>query len=197
MTETRCQTIRDDAMQLLRKLDPLLTYHSIQHTLDVVKQALRIAEAEGITDEHDLMLLEAASFFHDLGFLYTYKNHEEKSCEIFEDHAAGYDLSSKDIERVRAMIMATKLPQEPATPLQRIICDADLDYLGRPDFFSISLLLKEEFIQFHIVINEFEWEQLQLKFLSNHYYHTASQQELREPFLKQHLHTIRQQNELS
>ena len=33
---------------------------------------------------------------------------------------------------------ATKIPQTPLTKLEEIICDADLDYLGREDFFEIS-----------------------------------------------------------
>ena len=40
--------------------------------------------------------------------------------------------------------MATKLPPEPSNLLEEIICDSDLDYLGRSDFIPVSNTLFEE-----------------------------------------------------
>jgi len=42
------------------------------------------------------------------------------------------------------MIMATKIPQSPKNLLEQIICDADLDYLGRERYEENSLLLLQE-----------------------------------------------------
>jgi hypothetical protein len=67
------------------------------------------------------------------------------------------------------------------THLQRIICDADLDYLGRDDFFVIGDQLRREFLHFGIVSSEKAWKELQLKFLTSHHYHTQNSAELREP----------------
>ena len=41
-----------------------------------------------------------------------------------------FGLSEKDIELICGMIMATKIPQNPKTKLEKIIADADLEYLG-------------------------------------------------------------------
>ena len=64
------------------ELDSRLGYHNIAHTLDVLEQAEVIAIQEKVTDKHDVLLLKTAAIFHDSGFLFVYKNHEEKSCEI-------------------------------------------------------------------------------------------------------------------
>ena len=75
----------------------------------------------------------------------------------------------------------------PTTLLQQIICDADLDYLGRADFATISNNLKLEFLHFGIVADIASWEKLQMKFLSNHQYYSKSSQRLREPAKKIHI----------
>jgi hypothetical protein len=86
--------------------------------------------------------------------------------------------------------MVTKIPQQPKNLLQRIICDADLDYLGRDDFELIGDKLRQEFLAYGVVKNDKEWDRLQLKFLASHKYHTASSQRDREPVKQMHLHSL-------
>ena len=181
MSENAFEKIQTNLLAKLKGLDPNLTYHSVNHTLDVVEQAGRIAAEEGITDERDLLLLKVASLYHDSGFLETYKEHEKKSCLIFLNDTTGLNLNDEEKKIIQGLIMATKIPQEPKTHMERIICDADLDYLGRSDFFEIGDTLRKEFISYNIVANDEEWEKLQLKFLQNHTYHTRASQTQREP----------------
>ena len=89
------------------------------------------------------------------------------------------------------MIMTTQIPQEPHTQLERIIADADLDYLGRDDFYSIGKTLFDEFKIYLNVKDEAEWNRIQLNFLSNHHYHTAYCVRLREPEKQQRLQEIK------
>jgi len=177
--------IRTRVLKALEGLSPHLTYHSVDHTLDVVRESERIAAEEGISGDGDLFLLKVAALYHDTGFLETYAGHEERSCEIFMRDAVHFGLTDAEKDSVKALIMATRVPQKPSTLLERIICDADLDYLGRSDFLDIGARLKQEFLHYHIVKDDQDWERLQLQFLKNHRYHTASSQRLREP-LKQH-----------
>ena len=79
------------------------------------------------------------------------------------------------------MIMATKIPQSPKNKLEKIICDADLDYLGRDDFEPISNSLYKEFLDFGFVKDHNDWMQKQVGFLESHHYFTKSSQELRQP----------------
>ena len=172
--------------RLEKELDPRLGYHNISHTLDVMKQAEIIAKHEGISDKHDLLLLKTAAAFHDSGFLFVYKGHEEKGCEIASEHLKNV-FSEPDIKKICGMIMATKIPQSPNTLLEQIICDADLDYLGRKDFEPISGHLYKEFITFKIIPEDCIWDHIQIKFFESHHYFTKTSFEKRSDIKMKHL----------
>lgn len=180
-TEKDFESIQETVLAELDGLSPFLTYHSREHTIDVIEQSIRIAMAEGVADKNEMLLLKFAALFHDTGFLQTYDHHEARGCEIFLQMTTGVGFSAEEKAIVSDLIMATKIPQEPKTHLQQIICDADLDYLGRADFFAIGDTLRKEFLHYKIVSSNEEWEKMQLKFLKNHQYHTKSSQQLREP----------------
>ena len=187
MPENGFEKIKTNLLAKLKGLSPYLTYHCIEHTLDLLEQCERIALEEGITNERDLLLLKVAALYHDSGFLETYAEHEKKGCEIFLEDAANLDFTEKEKEIICGLIMATKIPQQPNTLMEKVICDADLDYLGRDDFFTIGDTLRKEFLHYKIVPDNDTWEKLQLKFLQNHRYHTKASQKQREPFKQQNL----------
>ena len=187
MTESGFLELKSKTFRLLtEKLNPNLTYHSPSHTEDVLNQAERIAALENIKDLHALMLIRIAALFHDTGFIRTYKGHEEQSCLILRDMLGPGELSEEDFLTIRGMIMATKLPQRPVTMSEKIICDADLDYLGRSDFIETSELLKQEFLTYGIVKDELDWDRLQVSFFENHQYFTETSRKERCPVKKQH-----------
>lgn len=178
--------IKQRVCDKLKQLDPRLTYHNLSHTLDVLEQSERIAKEEGITSE-EIYLLKVAAMYHDSGFLKTYKNHEEMSCQFFLEDADHFHFTTEQKEKITNLIMVTKVPQQPRTHLQQIICDADLDYLGRDDFFTNGNELRKEFLTFGIVNSDEEWEQLQLNFLAKHQYHTETSKNQREPAKQKHI----------
>jgi predicted metal-dependent HD superfamily phosphohydrolase len=173
-------SIRTHVCLKLKCLDAHLTYHNLEHTLDVVRQSERIAREEGIKDDYKIFLLKVAAMYHDTGFLTTYANHEKAGCEIFLNDASQFDFTGDEQSFIIRLIMATKLPQTPSDVFERIICDADLDYLGRADFFKIGNELRREFLHYGIVSSDEEWEKLQMKFLTAHSYHTESCRQTRE-----------------
>lgn len=166
------------------------TYHSFEHTLDVYASAITIAEQEGITGE-DLDLLKTAALFHDSGFLVQDEEHEEGSCAIARAELPRFGYTADQVERVCAMIKSTKLPQAPQDGLGRILCDADLDYLGRPDFFRIGHALFAEMRSQRLIATERQWNELQVRFLSDHRYFTATNRALREPVKQANLAAVR------
>ncbi|MDH3649025.1 MAG: HD domain-containing protein [Saprospiraceae bacterium] len=176
--------------KLQKGLSPSLTYHTVDHTLDVLEQVVSIAEAEEIQAE-EVFLLQVAALYHDTGFLYQYAGHEEKSCQLAQAELPGFGLSGEQIQQVCGMIRATKIPQSPTTELEQIICDADLDYLGRKDFFSIGKTLFKEFVDQQIVGNFREWNNVQIKFLESHSYFTKRSVELRNKRKLLHLAEVR------
>ena len=179
--------------RLEKELNPQLGYHNYMHTLDVLKQAERIANEEGVVNPHDLLLLKTAAVFHDSGFLYVYKNHEEKGCEIMADDLKNV-LSKEDIQKICGMIMATKIPQTPHTQLEQIICDADLDYLGRDDFEPISRNLYKEFIAFKIIPEDIVWDHIQIKFFESHQYFTNASIKKRNKKKLVHLQILKERS---
>jgi len=167
--------------KLQNELSPRLTYHSIDHTFDVLEQSQQIAAREDINDEQNLFLLKVAALYHDCGFIFMYAGHEEKGCEIAKKELPGFGLTAPQIEKICGMIMATKIPQSPKNKMEEIICDADLDYLGRDDFDFISNSLYKEFLDFGFIKNHEEWMKKQIGFFEYHNYFTKSSQRIRHP----------------
>jgi hypothetical protein len=93
--------------------------------------------------------------------------------------------------------MATRIPQSPKTHLEEIICDADLDYLGRDDFEVISNYLRNEFFHLGIVNTEEEWMQVQIKFFESHQYFTKTTREKRSRKKMKHLEQLKLQASLN
>lgn len=177
--------------KLKAELPVELSYHNLWHTLDVVAQSRRIALSEGIHDEDELQLLETAAYFHDVGFTETYENHEEKSCEIARKVLPIFEYNAFQIEQICLMIIATKIPQSPSNHLAKILCDADLDYLGRDDFFTIGQKLYQELLQRNVVQNQDQWNQIQISFLEKHQYFTETNKRSRNPHKLQNIATIK------
>lgn len=176
--------------RLETNLPPELSYHSVHHTIDVTEQGERIALAENIHSEEDIYLLKIACLFHDSGFLFTYNNHELMGCKIAEETLPEYGITSKELKIINGLIMATCIPQSPKNKLEEIICDADLDYLGRDDFFKISSKLFEELKALKILETENEWRHVQVKFFGQHSYFTDTNKKLRASKKQHHLQMI-------
>jgi uncharacterized protein len=172
------------------KLPEHLSYHSVNHIIDVINSVEKIAIAENVNQE-DLILLKTAALFHDTGFLYGAKNHEEKSCEIAQEYLLEYDFSQPQLDKIKGMILATKIPQTPNNHLEEILADADLDYLGRDDFFIIGDKLFEELSMFGMVNSERDWNLLQEKFLESHHFFTKTSLESRNQKKQENLNIIK------
>jgi len=165
--------------KLHHELPAHLNYHNIEHTLDVYHAAEYIGKQENITGD-DMKLLLTAAWYHDAGFLIRTIGHEEESCRIAREALPGYDYSRHEIEQVCGMIMATRLPQMPKNHLEQILADADLDYLGRDDFFTINHKLFAELSHLGGISNDIDWYRENVDFMENHHYFTQTSVKLRK-----------------
>lgn len=178
--------------KLSNELSEELAYHGVHHTVDVLKMATEIAEKEGIGGKN-LLLVKTAAVFHDSGFVKNkHDGHEAEGCLIARENLPRFDYSPSDIETICGMIMATKIPQSPKNLLEEILCDADLDYLGRDDFYSIGLTLCQELQAYHLLQGEQAWNRLQVSFLSAHRFYTTTNKLLREPVKLRYLENLRE-----
>jgi uncharacterized protein len=185
-------TLYKDVIKLLREnLPKNLFYHTPEHTMDVVRAAERIAIGEGCNAD-EVLLLKTAALFHDTGYMRDMREHEKHGCIIAAELLGEHGVTKEEIDAVNALIMATKVPQQPQTKLEQIICDADLDYLGRDDYFSIAENLHREFLAYEKIKDERDWMQLQLKFLQSHKYFTDTSIRSRQPVADENLKKIRE-----
>lgn len=157
-----------------------LYYHGIHHTLDVTQAVERIAKLEGV-DGEDLFLLKTAALFHDAGFIHEYNKNEHLGVTMAKEILPNYGYTEKQLKTIEGLILATEIPQTPHNLLEMIMCDADLDYLGREDFYEISDSLKNELIKFGKISGNRQWDQMQISFLEKHHYFTKSSIETRQP----------------
>jgi adenylate cyclase len=165
--------------RLEKDLPHSLYYHNIKHTVDVVTQVELIGLGEGVTDE-ELLMLKTAALFHDSGHTISYDNHEYFSCLIAKEMLPEYGYTCAQIEMICDLIMSTKLPPRPANKLERIMCDADLDYLGRSDMIPVSNLLFNELKERLKIQSLKDWNNLQVQFITGHQYFTETARNLRE-----------------
>ena len=165
---------------LEKSLPRELEYHAIDHTFDVLNAVEEIALAEGVS-EKELLLLKTAALLHDCGFVKKYRDNEIIASELSSKLLPKYNYSKEDIQIIQNMIMATAVPQHPKTKLEEILCDADLDYLGRSDFDELSTKLRHELNAYNYQMSDLEWYELEVNFLKNHKYFTDYSKKEREP----------------
>jgi adenylate cyclase len=165
--------------KLEKELPPYLYYHNVKHTVDVVTEVELIGWGEGCTDE-EILILKTAGLFHDAGHTVAYDNHEFYGTELARKMLPKYSYSPEQIDRICSVIMATKLPPRPTNLLENIICDSDLDYLGRSDFIPVSNTLYEELKAQNKMGSLNDWNKIQVKFISGHQYFTSTARSLRE-----------------
>lgn len=177
--------------KLETQLPDYLSYHSIAHTKDVYKVAVDIATTESI-DPYHVQLLKTAVLYHDLGFIVQATGHEEISCDIAHDTLPDFGYSQPEIERICDLIRATKIPQSPKNKLEEIICDADLDYLGRNDYESISKNLYHELNRSNH-ISASDWLQIQIEFIEQHQYFTETSIKMRNEKKAEILESLKRQ----
>lgn len=167
-----------------------LYYHNLKHTVDVVTEVELIGWAENIPDE-EILLLKTAALFHDTGHIISYDNHEFQSTEIAKKILPKFNYSQEQIEQICKLIMVTKMPPAPTNLLEEIMCDSDLDYLGRVDFIPVSNMLYEE-LKVRDKVGTFnDWNKMQLSFISNHQYFTNTARKLREVNKQNQIERIR------
>jgi len=156
--------------ELKGKLAPYLRYHSYNHMIDVANVCDKYIKLYRINDDM-AKLIRIAAVSHDFGYTVSPIDHEERSITLIEPILRPV-LTIEEIALVNGMIRATKVPQQPKTFYDKILADADLDYLGRNDYDELSENLHQEFLHFGVTKTEREWIDLQIKFLENHEFHT-------------------------
>ena len=145
-------------------------YHDVQHTINVVAAVKEIGEEINLSDrEMDILVL--AAWFHDMGYDKGSLNHEERSARYAEEYLSRTSFPEQDLEQIKGCIMATCMPHNPATLLQKVICDADLSHLGKKIYWDRCSRVRQELtLSKNIMMNEQECVDFELDFITKHRY---------------------------
>jgi len=89
------------------------------------------------------------------------------------------------------LILATDLEREPKTHLERILCDADLDHIGRNDSLELDAKLRDGRCTRGVDVSDDEkWYKGTLNLIENHQYYTESQKRHRDRKKKNNIEKI-------
>lgn len=177
--------------RLENELPENLHYHGIDHTFDVLRTIEMYSLMEGVSTE-EFELLQTAALYHDSGFIYQYSKNEPIGVKIAQESLPEFGYTPEQIDIVSDVIMATDITIEPESLIGKIMCDSDLDYLGRDDFHITCQKLKIEFYLQSFIGDEYEWEKMQLAFMKKHKYYTKSARELRDYKKEKHIKELQE-----
>ncbi len=161
-----------------------IKYHNSDHTFHPTKGVVAVANNLALSEdisENDRELLITAAYFHDTGYIREYEKNEPIASRMAGRILKLIGYEPEEIEKIQKMILATDPEIEPKTHGEKIICDADLDNLGRDDFFRMDEKLREgRRLRGIDVSDDAIWYRSSLEFLNKHHYYTESQRKLRE-----------------
>jgi predicted metal-dependent HD superfamily phosphohydrolase len=158
-------------------------YHDADHTLHpttgVVAITNKLAIAEKVSESERELLL-AAAYFHDTGYIREYGHNEPIAARMAGRILKLIGYGADEIGTIKELILATDLRRGPRNHLEKILCDADLDNLGREDFFELDQKLREGRRARGIdVSDDVEWYRGTLEVMKKYPYHTETQKKKR------------------
>lgn len=184
---TILQKVEEHIFQLHKDtLSEQYTYHNYNHTLRVVNGLEEILRAVEVT-ERDAANLRYAAWFHDVGYIISPEDHEEKSAQIAKQYLLEEGVSQEDVLVVMQLILATKLDYTPKNDLECIIKDADFAHFTDENYCEICSLLRKEIETIcKKNITDLEWQQQnkEMMLYKQRYYTSYAQQNWQPKKLK-------------
>lgn len=173
MHKSHLQKVEEYVLSILTERTPIQnTYHSLDHTKDVVRASIEIGIRENLNPD-EMEMVQIAAWFHDIGYIEKTTGHEEISAMYASNFLTVEDYPSDRIDIIIACILATKVPQNPKNKLERIICDADLHHLGKKIFFERNDKFRTEIQnKEHRILSEYEWITKTIDFATRHHFFT-------------------------
>src|SRR6186713_3169868 len=177
----------------INKVNKTIHFHTLQHTQEVVAGSETMADYYHLEDEDRFALLLAA-WFHDTGYSGGHAaGHENLSIELAVKFLNEHKVNQTIIDKVIGCINATRLPQNPNSLIEQIICDADLFHLGTGDFKEKNKLLREELNDFgSMELSKKDWRKKNIEFLSKHNYFTSYAKENLDPLKQIYLQELKE-----
>jgi len=156
-------------------------FHTINHTLEVVRNAEIIADYSNLCEECK-DVLRIAALFHDVGYINSYENHEVESAAYASKFLTSNNVDESIVKQVVESILATKMPQNPVDEISMVLCDADLMNMTFDDYFEQIDLMRQEWEKTgRAKLSKQEAYKTSLDFFKAHRYHTEYGREILQP----------------
>ena len=163
---------------LEKHLERCYTYHNAAHTLEVCAAAKLFAELSGVPQD-TRFALRIAAIFHDFGYLVRSFDNEQLAWPYIQDFGKRFGIDQNILLAANSMILETVFPYAPTTWGGKLLCDADVEYIGREVFFTQAAHFREELSAGNVVYTDKEWWSLELDFLQKNSFFTPVCQRLR------------------
>jgi adenylate cyclase len=164
---------------ILTDLPSSLYFHRLEYAQRVYNQAFLLCRAEEV-DQEDRLLVRTAALILFTGLTQAYHNFENRSSVIARELLPGFKYSETQIDQVCNLILATKQPLHPNNLLEKILIDAKMEYIGRPDYPTQIKLLFQEILEAGTRINGQQFKKQQLELLYEFDFFTLAAKRLRE-----------------
>jgi putative nucleotidyltransferase with HDIG domain len=148
------------------------TYHTLDHTLEVVKNAIYIGSKENI-GEDEMNMLVVAAWFHDVGYVKKYVGHETESAAMAEKFLEQREVDKTIRDNIVDCILSTTFPQQAKSKIAEVLCDADLMHLGQSTYFDWAQKLRQEQKSAGVAaLKQIEFEKESVRIFEQHHYFT-------------------------
>ncbi|MEO3406325.1 HD domain-containing protein [Mucilaginibacter sp. CAU 1740] len=180
-------------MLLKNGLPANMYFHNLQHTQHVVNAAIEIAKQSGLNRDQTT-IVKIAAWFHDTGYLYQYKGHEDTSIVIAGTFLMQHHYGNDFIQQVWDCIEATKVPQLPNNLTQQVICDADMSHFADTNYQDFAGRLKQEWeARLDKRYADNEWHDMNLHILQHHQYFTDYGKTVLQPLKQKNIELLQGQ----
>ncbi|MDF1573656.1 MAG: adenylate/guanylate cyclase domain-containing protein [Bacteroidales bacterium] len=164
---------------ILKRLPETLHFHSLEYARRVYNQSFLLCRSEEIEQE-DRLLVRTAALMLLTGLTQDYLNFENRSSVISREILPDFSYSEGQIDQICNLILATKRPFKPNNRLEKILIDAKMEYLGRPDYSDQIKLLYQELRKTGSKINGQQFKKQQLELLFEFQFYTVAAKRMRE-----------------
>jgi hypothetical protein len=176
-----------EALGLLDKLPKNLKYHNKEHTLDVLKETILFALADG-RDRETIRQQAISAAWHDVGFVKQHAQNEPVAVEMFKQSKTFQTLSEEQRNEIIANILDTQIVMKDDKPFllqQRsrlgYVLDGDVSNFGREDFSEKRMRVAEELgLNLSNADIKRKFCKFVIELLRNHEWKTASARALRQ-----------------
>jgi hypothetical protein len=145
-------------------------YHNLEHTRSVVSELRKMGGYYHLKKK-DIILLQTAAWYRDIGWNYDSEHPEAAAAELMLAYLAEKNLDPELISKIAGLIMTTKMPQHPSGLLEEISCDCHFFHASKRSFYKkCKLWQREAELAGKESISRVDWLTNMIRLLETHQY---------------------------